>query len=360
MKAAVDAKWMVPPLRGMGKYAHQAIRPIQDQIIFFQPQSQSAIAENAVCEGKDFVPWWEQCDLPKLCKREGIDLLICPYNTAPMRLSKDTKLVTVIHDLIFLQNIRNLPLGRSLYQIFGRIYRALVVAKVVGRSDSILTVSEFTKRELISKFALEPSKITVIPNSLDQFWFSSLPTSITNRQNYFLTVTGSAPSKNLRRTIQAFSEFKKKYTSATILKIAGVEKKGQAEFVDLVREHNLQDDVVFLPHLSDVELKDAYSLARGFIFASTFEGFGIPILEAMACGVPVACSNNSSMPEVIGGHGVLFDPFSVGSISEGFAELENCALWTDEKLFVARKSVVDRFSYGRVRAEFELFWKGLS
>jgi glycosyltransferase involved in cell wall biosynthesis len=359
MKIAVDAKWMSAPLRGMGKYAHQMTACLKNSIIYFQPTNNQPLSSNAVCKKSGFFPIWEQWIIPSLCKQAKIDVLLCPYNTAPLFIRKQTKLVIVVHDLIFLKKRKTLPLSKSWYQNFGRFYRAFVVPRIIKKADVIVTVSNFTKQELMSQFSIDSDKLFVIPNSIDQAWLSLTPIPLNNRDDYFLTVAGDAPSKNVARLIRAFSVFKQNHSCSIKLKLVGLKAEIRTRYLLIAKEAGVDQDVVFLDFLSNEQLQNVYLHSMGFIFASTFEGFGIPLLEAMSCCVPVACSNTTSMPEVLDGHGVLFDPYSVESIAEGFAMLADINLWSDKKMSDARVNVLTRYSYNEVSKQFEAFWRGL-
>ena len=356
LKIAIDARWMSGQLRGMGRYAHQLIAPIKENLVYLQPKHSAPISNLSVCKGSGFFPRWEQFVLPKLCKQEQIDVLCCPYNTAPLFLRKPTKLVLVVHDLIFLKDRKQLPLSQSWYQNFGRFYRAFVVPRVVKRADYLVTVSHFTKTEMVDAFNIDPERVIVIPNSIDQAWLNLDLLSLSQRGDYFFTVAGDAPSKNIPRLIEAFALFTRDKLCGTRLKIAGIKTTSQQVFIDLAKAFDVFDQIDFLDYLSTEDLQSLYLKAKGFVFASTFEGFGIPLLEAMSCCVPIACSNTTSLPEVVGEYGVLFDPYSPASIAEGLGKLTNDSLWSDAKVLAAKQRVVNLYSQEVICQQFEKFW----
>lgn len=359
-KIAVDAKWMTGQLRGMGKYALQVVEPIKNNIVLFQPKGEEPLSHSSIVEGWGFFPLWEQYILPKLCKKHEIDVLFCPYNTGPLFIKKTKKVIIVVHDLIFLKNRKQLPLSQSWYQNFGRYYRAFIVPKMIKRADYIVTVSQFTKNEMLSCFDIDSEKISVIPNSIDQAWLNLDPKILENRDDYIFTVAGDAPSKNVARLIKAFSLFKKSSNSNVLLKIAGIKLDSHAAFISISQRLGVSESIKFLNFLSTEELQSLYLNSKGFVFASTFEGFGIPLLEAMSCCVPVACSNTTSMPEVVGEFGVLFDPYSIESIADGMSKLVDNKFWSNEILLSAKERVETEYSQTKVNCQFVRFWKKIN
>ncbi|WP_223821075.1 glycosyltransferase family 4 protein [Burkholderia contaminans] len=142
------------------------------------------------------------------------------------------------------------------------------------------------------------------------------PLSRAERQPYLFTVAGEVPSKNVDRLLQAFALARPTLSEDLKLCIAGIKTPHHKYFLQRAAALGLGGHVELLGYVSRQELTMYYRQARAFIFASLFEGFGIPLLEAMASGTPVACSNTTSMPEIVGGCGLHFDPFSVGDMAE--------------------------------------------
>lgn len=311
----IDARWMTASLRGMGKYAWQLIEPIKKNIIALAPMSHEKISIPHIYKGKSFFPYWEQVFLPYMVKNKNA-ILICPYNSAPIFLSRKIKLVLVVHDMIFMRSIKELPLSISLYQTLGRFYRRFFVPRSIKRANYIVTVSNYTKKEIISKYKIKKN-IFVIPNSLSSNWFIKKIIPMQDRKNYLLTVSGEAPSKNLARLIVAYSIYSKNKDSISSLKIVGIKSKYHAKFLKLAIKYNISDRIEFINYINTEELQHLYRNAKGFIFPSLFEGFGIPLLEAMASGTPIACSNTTSIPEVVGDCAFQFSPKNVDDIING-------------------------------------------
>ncbi|WP_175729968.1 glycosyltransferase family 4 protein [Burkholderia ambifaria] len=358
MKLGVDITWMVGNYRGMGRFARQLVEPVGASVLGLAPSGVHADEWPCVSQGHGFFPWWEQVELPRLCREQRLDYLLCPYNTGPLRSTGNTRVVAVIHDLIYMEPWHVLPPARSVYQTVGRVYRRHVVPRLVRRADVVLTVSRFTQRELVKKFELRERDVRVVPCTISDDWFEP-PVSRTARQPYLFTVAGEVPSKNVGRLLQAFAIARPALGDDARLRIAGIKAEHHAHFLGLADSLGLTNAVELLGYVSREELREQYRQARAFVFASLFEGFGIPLLEAMASGTPVACSNTTSMPEIAGDCALQFDPRSVEDMAEQIR-----AVWDDSARFeVAIGDGVNRartYSESAVRPSIEDFWAGLA
>ncbi len=358
MKLGVDITWMVGNYRGMGRFARHLVAPVSASVLGLAPSGVTADEWPCISEGRGFFPWWEQVELPRLCHEQKLDYLLCPYNTGPLRSTGKTRVIAVVHDLIFLQSWRVLPPPRSLYQAAGRLYRRHVVPRLARRADVVLTVSRFTQRELVEQLGLSEQDVHVIPNSIPDTWFVP-PLRLTDRQPYLFTVAGEVPSKNVHRLLQAFALARTALGEDVSLRIAGIKSAHHEHFLQRAAALGLAGHVELLGYVSEQELMQHYRQARAFIFASLFEGFGIPLLEAMASGTPVACSNTTSMPEIVGDCGLQFDPWSVGDMAEQIRKM-----WNDDARFEATvRDGIDRariFSESNVGPSIRDFWERLS
>ena len=358
MKLGVDITWMVGNYRGMERFARQLVAPVSESVLGLAPSGVTTDEWPCISDGRGFFPLWEQIELPRLCREQKLDYLLCPYNTGPLRSTGSTRLISVIYDLIFLQPWRVLPASRSLYQTAGRVYRRHVVPRLARRADVVLTVSQFTQRELVEKFGLSEQDVHVIPCSISDSWFAP-PLSRAERQPYLFTVAGEVPSKNVDRLLQAFALARPTLSEDLKLCIAGIKTPHHKYFLQRAAALGLGGHVELLGYVSRQELTMYYRQARAFIFASLFEGFGIPLLEAMASGTPVACSNTTSMPEIVGGCGLHFDPFSVGDMAEQIRKICSGAAAVD----VMVRGGISRartFSESTVSPLIQDFWERLS
>lgn len=357
-KFAVDSRLLVGHPRGMGQYARTLTEPIKHKMTCLVPRNIEALGYETISKGASFYPWWEQYILPRLAQRIDATHLVCPSNTGPIFSNLNFRTVVVVHDLIFMRQFSEVPLSRSIYQNLGRFYRRLVVPHAIRQSDILITVSNFTKTELVEHFKLPKEKIHVIPNSLDDNWFTSAPLPDSMRQRYILCVTGEAPSKNLSTLLRAFSHIKlNDFGSKFRLKIVGVSHKFHSSFIREAKVLGISDSIDFEVYVEESDLKKMYREAWSFVLPSLFEGFGIPIIEALASGTPIACSNTSSMPEVAGPSAWLFNPKCYLSVSR---ELFSC-MTANDRNFRASSGIeyAQRFSRSIVKQQVELFWDNI-
>ena len=206
----------------------------------------------------------------------------------------------------------------------------LSLKKSVNRSDLVITVSEFSKQEILSFFPECEGKIEVVYNGVDLNMFRPMSDQVMiknvkqkyNVEGDFLLYLGTIePRKNIERLLEAYSLLKKRLVTCPKLVLAGGKGWLDNRIFCTLDKLNLKDDVVFTGYVVDEDVPVLMNAARAFLFPSIYEGFGMPPLEAMACGVPVLTASVSSLPEVVGDAAVLVDPFSVESISSGMEKI---------------------------------------
>jgi glycosyltransferase involved in cell wall biosynthesis len=262
----------------------------------------------------------EQVHVPWVLRRERPDVYHAPHYVLPAAVR--CRSVVTIHDCIHLMFPQYLP-NRAAYA-----YVRASMWAAARRSDRILTVSEASKRDILSHFGIKPEKIVVVYNAIDEH-FSATPSEehvarIRERfqldHKFVLYVGNIKPHKNLVRLIEAFSELRRTHDDLKLL-IIGDEISKLPALRRAVHRHKLHKYVRFLGYLKDDTLTVLYRLASVFVFPSLYEGFGLPPLEAMASGTPVVTSNVSSLPEVTGDAAVLVDPYDVDSIGNGIRRI---------------------------------------
>jgi glycosyltransferase involved in cell wall biosynthesis len=318
LRIAYDARLSLGQYRGMGHYLRQMIGGRERDFLGFCATGEEDESLNLVASGFRPYPLWEQVSLPGLVRRHEVGVFLAPYNTAPLLLPKGVKLVMIVYDLIFMDRA---PLSRSLYQNVGRLYRRFVVPRAIKRADLVVTCSHYTARQLETRFALESSQIRVIPCSIGEAWFAK-ETVEPATASYILAVSGEAPSKNLSRAIAAFARCRKLSQDSSLrLKVAGVKGRFHGLFQAEASALGVLDFVDFLSYVPDTEMRHMFQRAKLFIMPSLAEGFGIPVLEAMASGVPVAASSSTCLQEVGGEAARYFDPFSVEDMAATMHEI---------------------------------------
>lgn len=257
--------------------------------------------------------WWMQTQVPKHYRRLKASLLFSPIPEAPLWSPCQT--VVTVHDLIPL----HFPQSGSPLTLYFRYY----LPQVIRQARHVICDSESTLRDIHHFFGPPPGQTTVIPLAYDNghYRFLDLP-----RQPYFLYVGSHYTYKNLGRLIEAFRQvplpdFK--------LFVAGVADPRYTPALEAqVDALGLGNRVKFLAYVPYDDLPRLINQATALVFPSLWEGFGLPVLEAMACGTPVITSNVSSLPEVAGQAAVLIDPYSVGELAEAMtAVARDRSLW---------------------------------
>ena len=193
------------------------------------------------------------------------------------------------------------------------------------KADAVITVSKFTGSTIIEKLNIQSERIYTVHEGVDQARFKPRSVSTGFRKTHdipehariILYVGSDNPRKNLPNLINAFSLIKPKENNYVLVRAGPTEyPPGQAQVRSLIDKYRLHDHVLWLGRISDEALVDFYNAADLFCFPSLYEGFGLPVLEAMACGTPVVTSNSTSLPEVAGEAALLVDPYDVEAIAE--------------------------------------------
>ena len=265
-----------------------------------------------------FYPIWEQFTLPRFLTNNTPGLLHCTGNTAPL-WGKSPLLIT-IHDLIFLEeNYLFKKDGGSLYQRFGNFYRSLIVPIAAKRAKYIITVSEFQRQLIMRKLKVPADKISVVYNGADERFFERAENHVLNtilkKYNidgfpYFFFLANTEPRKNTEGVIRAFSIFCKEYPQYNHhLVIKGLTDEILQKKIIACNAENFASRIHRVGYIDYADLPGLYQGAAMLWFPSFTEGFGLPIVEAMAVGTPVITSNTSVMPEIAGDAALYVDPY---------------------------------------------------
>ncbi|KAA9409943.1 glycosyltransferase family 1 protein [Haloarcula hispanica] len=267
---------------------------------------------------------WERAVLPRLVTISDIDVLYCPNGNAPLH-NITTPVVMCIHDI-------NAQKGMS--SGVHRVYRQVTLPPASRNCDAIVTVSDFSRREITQRFEVDLDSVHVIYNGIDKYYLSessSEPPDLP--EDYILYVGAMNPRKNVNRLIRAYESIHKQIPHKLVL----IGPQNKSVFKDMDINHFSQDIITpgFVPRK---QLKYAYEHASIFAYPSLYEGFGLPPLEAMACGTPVVASDIDCFSEVLGNSALLVDPYRIDSISEGITQL----LENDERAEMFRRRGKDR------------------
>ena len=280
-------------------------------------------------------PLWEQWALPKAAKKYHVDLLHCTSNTAPIWC--DIPLVLTLHDIIFLEP-RDKQ-NHSLYQNMGWFYRRLVVPRILDKCKRIITVSNFEKENIIKKLGIPTERMVMIYNGYND-WFKpqedheSIYKKYIEEAGYFFFLGNTDPKKNTERTLVAYSNYLKQSKTKRKLLMADLAKDYLNGIIERNGIDNIRENIVMPGYIVNSDLPFIYNNAFAFLYTSLRESFGIPLLEGMACGVPVITSNTSSMPEIGGKDAILINPESSEEITQAMLRLEN-----DEVFYQQQKAV---------------------
>ncbi len=329
MRIAVNTRFLLKNrLEGIGLFTHEVVRrlvaqhPEHDFFLFFdRPFDPSFVFGKNVIPLVLFPParhpflfvWWFEWSVRRALKRHKIDIFFSPDNF--LTLGTKVKTVLVTHDLAHVHYPEQVSFSQRLYyQFFAK--------KFNQRADRIVAVSEFTKSDIVRQYGIAPAKITVSGNGCrDVFRPLQLAEKQSVRGNfsegkpYFYYIGAVHPRKNVHRLIAAFDQFKTTTGAPHKLLIAGRFAWQAGEVKSAFEAAHHQSDIRFLGYVTDEDAARLMGATTALVYVSLFEGFGVPLLEAMYSEVPIVTSNVSSLPEVVGDTALLVDPTSVEEIA---------------------------------------------
>ena len=264
----------------------------------------------------------EQINYPRIIQKNGFDLYHGLHYSMP--IIKNTKVVTTIHDTTFYKFPKKHIWIKKLYFKFFIKYSC-------NHSDHLISVSNNTKNDLINLFNIKPEKITTTHLGVDEKFrpiddldkFQILKNKYHLPDHFVLYVGLIEPRKNLSSLIRSYSNLRMSIglNKDFHLVIAGRWGWESEELMALVSELNITEQIHFPGYIDSEDLPFLYNMAKVFVYPSFYEGFGLPVLESMACGTPVITSNVSSMPEFVGDSGLLIDPNDISTIQNALRDL---------------------------------------
>ncbi len=298
--------------------------------------------------------WWYDVKVPGVLKKNKADIFVSCDGFCSLTAKAPQCLV--VHDLAFLYY----PHGNKRLHLF---FYKKYTPRFLKKAARIITVSQFSKKTIIENYNTPPEKIAVVPNGVKENFLpaadevrESIKQKYTDGKAYYLCVGAIHPRKNLYNVLKAFSVFKKRQQTEMKLVIAGRLGWKYDSFVKSLQSYKYRDDVVLTGFVNDTELTAITGAAYGLVYVSLFEGFGVPVLEAMKCKVPVITSANSAMQEIAGGAALYANPEDYNDIAEKIM-----LLYKDEQLRneLTRKGaiVAGEYTWGRAA---ELFWEQIA
>lgn len=258
--------------------------------------------------------YWFDHALPKIFRRYKADLFISTDGMLSMRTKVPTLLV--LHDLAYIHYPEHIP---SLPYKFLKKYTPLYLKK----AKRIVTVSQYSKQDIVKMYNVDPQKIDVVYNGAneryrpaDEKTKAAIREKYTAGTKFFIYVGSIHPRKNIKNLLLAYDAFRTEGITSYKLVIVGRKAWKTDETFAVYEAMKFKNDVIFTGHLQLNELADVLGSAEALIYPSLFEGFGIPVLEARYCGIPVICSDRTSLPEVGGDSAIYFDPESPEDIKQ--------------------------------------------
>ncbi len=339
MRIGIDARFFGPVGKGLGRYTERLIENLEriagehEFVVFLRKENFDLYRPSSPRFRKvlaDF-RWYslsEQLLFPPLILRERIDLMHFPHFNLPVLTP--CPFVVTIHDLILLRypTRRATTLNAAVYAVKYAGYRAVIML-AAWRARKIITVSEYTKREIVRELGVGPERVAVTYEASDGVEAGQLtiPGTVDLKSKgierpFFLYVGNAYPHKNLERLISVFRRLRESGLDAQLV-LVGKMDYFYGRLMDEASASGLlgRNDVIFYGYAEEAELAELYRQARAYVFPSLLEGFGLPPLEAMRYGTPVAAADSSCLPEILEDAAVYFDPERDDDIARAMREV---------------------------------------
>lgn len=332
MRIMIDARSVDTRQSGVGNYVTHLIKGLKEidkknhYILMVTAKQKGGISGTFSAFENYTVPFtsenhilgdaWEFWILPKLLRKNAIDIFHGPAFLAPP-FQNGFKSVATIHDLVAFHHPKTIPAKYAIYMRF-------LIRMMIKKARGIITDTACIKEEIIDFFNIDPERIFSIPIAVssqfrpirDQELIDRIKKQYGIQKRYFLYVGNIEPRKNLSNLFLACNSIREKLSRDFQLVVTG--KKGwlYREIFETLAGTAFRDNIVFTQYVNRTDIPVLYSGADFFVFPSLYEGFGLPILEAMSCGTPVITSSVSSMPEVAGDAALYVNPLKISDIAE--------------------------------------------
>ena len=327
MKIGIDCRLHYYNRAGIGRYIRNLVREFPEcatdemELVLFQSRRErERLSQASALRCRKLVTpahhRWERWLLASEIAPRSVDVLHSPDHVAPNRFGWQS--VVTVCDLAFLAHPEAYSSASLLY--YTQIFRTLTEAA------RVITISDFTRQEVLNRVSIAPEKVVTTPLAVDPGYYprkqadcDAVGNRLETPDSYLLVVGTIEERKNLERLLAGYASLPRK--DRPHLVFAGGRGYHYDRVLEAVQEHRLEDFVKFLGYVDEADLPMLYTRAVALLYPSRYEGFGLPILEAMACGCPVVTSNCGSMAEVAGDAAILVDPNSAESIAHGIASL---------------------------------------
>lgn len=322
---------------GMDMVALELIKNLQEidkeneYVIFVKPDEDKCLKDTGnfkiVELGGGPYPLWEQWALPRAAKKYGCDILHCTSNTAPV--FSRIPLVVIVHDIIYLESISIFKKAGTWYQKLGNMYRRWVVPSVVKRSKKVVTVSNYEKERIAKFFDMDSSRLSAIYNGVgphfkkisDQNYLKEIKSKYNLPDHFMFFLGNTDPKKNTAGVLKAFADFNIQSEQQFKLLMLDYDEGALQSLLAEIGHPEIREDIQLTGYVPNIEMPAIINQCEVFLYPSMRESFGIPILEGMACGVPVITSNTSSMPEIAEDAAHIVDPRKPEQITEGIIKI---------------------------------------
>lgn len=327
MRVGFDGRFIRDDFPGIGRYSYNLARALADVaadatlVLLYDPSAPNqryrieALAQANVRLVPTEIPIRsvsEQIYVPRLARALSLDIYHAPYYITPYRMPCSRALT--VYDVIARRHPESLSVsGRAIFELTTRL--------ALRAADALVAISHSARRDVIDLYDVDPERICVTPLAADPRFgpvdadhVAELKRQLDLPERYVLCIGVDKPHKNWSRLVRAWDRLPDPVRDGYSLMFAGRPDPRYTAARELAASLGL-DDVVFLGAVREDDMPALYAGAALFVFPSLYEGFGLPILEAMACGTPVACSNTSSLPEVAGDAAVYFNPIDVGDMA---------------------------------------------
>ncbi len=351
MKIVVNTRLLIEnKLDGIGWFTFETLKRItqnhpehQFYFLFDRPYSKRFIFSDNVIPiiinppARHPVLWylWFEFSVKRVLTKLKADLFLSPDGF--LSLSSKQKQISVIHDINFIHRPKDLP-------FFTRIYYTHFFPLYAKKAHKIVSVSEFSKSDIIGQFAIPENKISVVFNGCNAMYIpvsedvkAKTKKKYTEGKNYFIFIGTFHPRKNLARLLLAFEQFKIETQSDFKLILVGTKMFLTKDMEQVYNSSRFKKDIIFTGRLNPEELHHVLASAFAMTFVPLFEGFGIPLLEAMNCDVPVICSKTTALPEVAGNAALYVNPFDINEIKNAMvlitkdSEIKNNLIYNGRK-----------------------------